>query len=314
MASQKEALNGKTGLPVGRLVQGNLYKGNDKDADGKPRVVKSGPNQGQPTVQFFFALAILKGAEKHWAETAWGSIIWRTGHTEFPQAAQRQDFAWKVEDGDSTVLNKKNRRPCDQEGYPGHWILKFTGGFAPKVYRVDNGAFTQVLDQDFVKPGYFVEVAGNVVGNGSQQNPGVFLNPESVCFRAYGPEIVFGSSPEDAGFGAAPLPAGATATPPPSANPIPAPPTAATTIPAVTPPPPPPPVPVMPNTQFLQVQPPVNPTSAPTAVVPQPVPVISATTASPSKMTAKANGASYQSFIAGGWDDANLIAQGYMTV
>ena len=32
--------------PVGRLVQGSLYKGNDTDAEGRPLVVKTGANAG----------------------------------------------------------------------------------------------------------------------------------------------------------------------------------------------------------------------------------------------------------------------------
>jgi hypothetical protein len=31
-------------------------------------------------------------------------------------------------------------------------------------------------------------------------------------------------------------------------------------------------------------------------------------------MTAKANGASHQAYIAAGWNDAALIAEGYMTM
>ena len=53
--------------PVGRLVMGSLYKAQDKDADGKPLLIKSGPNAGQPKVQYFFALAVPKAPdETHW--------------------------------------------------------------------------------------------------------------------------------------------------------------------------------------------------------------------------------------------------------
>ena len=46
--------------PVGRYVQGDLYTPQDKDAAGRPMLVKSGPNVGQPTRKWFFALAIPK--------------------------------------------------------------------------------------------------------------------------------------------------------------------------------------------------------------------------------------------------------------
>ena len=294
--------------PVGRIVMGSLYKPNDKDAEGKPLITKKGANAGQPRVNFFFAIAIPKEAgHTHWSQTAWGAEIWRVGHTAFPGVASRPDFAWKVDDGDSTVPNKKNKRPCDNEGWAGHWIVKFSSGHAPKVYQADPSnpqGWAQVMQEDFVKPGYFVQVQGNVDGNGSSSQPGVYLNHQTVAFRAYGQEIVIGPSVADAGFGAAPLPAGASAVPLASANPMPAavpavPPTAPAAIPvpiaSVTPPP----VPVTANTQFLQV--------------PVPVPPVQISFNGP-QMTAKAGGASYQSFIAGGWDDANLIAQGYMTV
>lgn len=207
--------------PVGRIVMGSLYEPSTTDAEGKPLVVKTGPNAGQPRVNYFFALAIPKGAEPHWAHTPWGQQIWNVGNQAFPNAAQSPAFAWKIEDGDSQIPNKKGRKPCDNEGWRGHWILKFSGGFAPKVYQQEGAGYVQVMQKDFCKPGYFVEVAFSVEGNGSQSQPGVYLNHSMVCFRAYGQEITFGPDVASAGFGAAPLPAGATMTPPAGAIPMP---------------------------------------------------------------------------------------------
>lgn len=310
--------------PVGRIVAGNLYEPNTKDFDGKPLVIKSGPNAGQPRVSYFFALAIPKGPERHWAETAWGSQIWAVGHQAFPQAAQRPDFAWKIEDGDSQIPNKRNRKPCENEGWPGHWILKLSGGFAPKIYRQEGTGFVQVLDKDYVKPGYFVEVAFNVDSNGQQNNPGVYLNHSMVCFRAYGQEIIFGPNVEEAGFGKAAIPAGASMTPPPSTVPLPAVPAAAPLPqfagPAATPPPPSaPPAAVLPNPQFFQVPPPApgNGAGSPTATVipPPPAPASPSSPAAPQyRMTAKAAGTTREAFLAGGWTDALLIQHGYMTL
>lgn len=312
--------------PVGRVVMGSLYKPNTTDAEGKPLVVKNGPNQGQPRSNFFFALAIPKGGEQHWAQTAWGAILWQVGHAAFPQAAQSPAFAWKIEDGDSQVPNKKGRKPCDNEGWAGHWILKYSGGFAPKVYRPENGGYVQVTDVDFVKPGYFVEVAGTVDGNGSQTQPGIYLNHSMVCFRAYGPEINFGPDVNEAGFGASPLPAGASMTPPASAIPMPAagapatgvtpPPAPSVAVPAPTAPVSIPAIPVTPNPGFLQVPgsaaaPAPAPSPVASVAAPTPLPPVSV---SPSnRMTAKAGGNSYEAMKAAGWDDANLIAHGYMT-
>lgn len=323
--------------PVGRVVMGSLYSPMTTDAEGKPLVVKNGPNAGQPRSNFFFALAIPKGAEQHWAHTAWGRKIWDVGNAAFPQAAQSPSFAWKIEDGDSQIPNKRGRKPCDNEGWKGNWILKFSGGFVPKVYRQEGSGYVQVTEADYIKPGYFVEVAFSVDGNGSQTQPGVYLNHSMVCFRAYGPEISFGPDVNEAGFGQSQLPAGASLTPPPSAIPLPSGPTGAAAPSATGVPPaalPTATVAVLPNPQFLQV--PQNPTAAGAAVAPVPsgIPSVSSATAGPAnaapasplppvpsaspsnghQMTAKAGGASYQAFIAAGWTDANLIAQGYMTV
>ena len=100
-------------FPPGRAVQGDFYKPRDKDATGAPLVVKNGPNKGQPRVDYYFAVAIPKTpGVTHWASEAhpdprigdWGARIWNFGHTAWPNGqAQRPDFAWKIEDGDSTV-------------------------------------------------------------------------------------------------------------------------------------------------------------------------------------------------------------------
>jgi hypothetical protein len=303
MASQRVNIQPPQ-LPPGRIVLGSLYTPNTKDAEGKPLVVKNGPNAGQPRTNFFFALAVPKGAEKHWAETPWGAIIWGVGHTAFPQAAQSPSFAWKIEDGDSVVPNKRGRKPCDNEGWKGHWILKFSGGFAPKVYRSNAGALVQELTEGFIKPGYFIEVAGTVDGNGSQSQPGIYLNHSMVCLTGYGPEITFGPDVNEAGFGVAALPAGASATPPASSIPMPA----ATS--ATPPPPASSPIPVVPNPGFLQVP---SPTAS-TPAVPAPVPPVPVAPSSGPQMTAKAADSPYKAFIDAGWTDANLVAQGYMTI
>lgn len=323
--------------PVGRIVMGSLYDPSTTDAEGKPLVVKTGPNAGQPRVNYFFALAIPKGAEPHWAHTPWGQQIWAVGNQAHPNAAQSPAFAWKIEDGDSQIPNKKGHKPCDNEGWKGHWILKFSGGFAPKVYQQEGAGYVQVMQKDFCKPGYFVEVAFSVDGNGSQSQPGVYINHSMVCFRAYGPEISFGPDVASAGFGASPLPAGASMTPPAGAIPMPQAPAAAPALPdapvGYAPPPvpagipqipgvapaplpqggfapmpsapapgAPAPIPVTPNPGFVQVPPP-----APAPMAPPPAPV-----APVRQMTAAAQGVTYDAYVAAGWSDAQLVQNGLM--
>jgi hypothetical protein len=328
MAQERINISSKEGLPVGRMVAGNLYTPNTKDFDGKPLTIKTGANAGQARVNYFLGFAVKKMGETHWAYTPWGAKIWAVGNQSFPQAAQRPDFAWKIEDGDSQILNKRGRKPCDNEGWPGHWILRLSGGFAPKIYRQEAGGYVQVTEPNYIKPGYFLEASFGVEGNANQNNPGVYLNLQMVCFRAFGPEIVFGPNVEEAGFGQAPLPAGASMTPlaaaipPPGAPPAPpVPPYAGMpqSWPAGSPgtPPAPAPIPVMPNPGFVQMPPPPNPTGngAPSPVNGAPAPPsANAYVSNGPKMTDQAKGVSHEAYIAAGWTDAQLIANGLMTL
>lgn len=314
--------------PVGRIVQGDLYTPNKTDSKGNPLVFKSGDKKGQPAEQFYFALAIPKNpGETHWASTTWGAKIWAAGHAAHPAAAQRHDYSWKIEDGDSTIPNKNNRVNANTEGFPGHWIIKFSSYIAPKLYQPNGqGSYEQLTQPGFIKRGHYVEVFFTVQGN-TGESPGVYINPSMVCFRAYGPEIYSGPDVSQAGFGQAPLPAGASMTPPPSNVPMPASaPAMAPAAPAMSPPVPgatmaPPPVPVTPNHQFLQVPvpggapaaplPPAGAVAAPAPMSAPPAPPApTVMTASPSKMTAKAGGQPREAFV--GWSDAQLIEHGYM--
>lgn len=264
--------------PVGRIVDGSLYNPQTTDAEGKPMVVKTGINAGQPRVNYYFALAIEKHpGETHWSQTDWGKQIYALGVADFSTVAQSPSFAWKIEDGDSQTPNKKGRKNVDREGYPGHWILKLSGGFAPKIYQQENGGYVQVVQKDFCKAGYFVEVAFSVEGNRSSSQPGVYLNHGIICFRGYGQEISFGADVASAGFGQSPLPMGASAIP------------LSGTTPMSTP------MTVTPSPAFHQVPP---------APIPAPPPVHT--------MSDAAGGVPYEAYIAQGWTDAMLIENGLM--
>jgi len=313
--------------PVGRLVAGSLYKEVTTDFDGNPLKYKTGTKVGQSRVEFYFGLAIPK-TKANWWEEPWGQQILNVGSVAFPGSYQRKDFAWKITDGDSIELNKRNKRPCDNEGYKGHWVLGLRGGYAPKVYKAENGAFVQVTEPDFVKPGYYVEVAFNVEGNGNQNNPGVYLNHSMVCFRAYGPEINFGPDVNDAGFGQSALPAGASLAPPPSAIPMPAssasaqnapiPVPSAPAVPAVSSGP----IPVLPNPQFLQMPAPAVVTGVIQSNLPNgaslsnagaiPPPPAPASPSSPSYRMRDAAMGTREEWLAKGWTDAQMIQGGYM--
>lgn len=299
--------------PVGRLVGGSLSEPQTTDAEGKPLVTKTGPNAGQPRVDYYFALAIPKGAEQHWAHTEWGGVIYQTGAAAFPQAHQGARFAWKVQDGDSQVPNGKGKRNCDRPGYPGHWILSFSGGFVPNLYSQQGATFTQITDLTSVKLGYYVQVQGNVSGNGSQQQPGVFINHRMICLRGYGEVISVGPDVASAGFGAAPLPAGASAVPLAGQMP-PAP--AAPAFPGA-----PNPAPFAPPGAAPALAPVAGYAPAPVGM-PAPVMAVAPLVATPPAPVAAVNptlmpvpGAPHtiEQLRAGGWTDDQIVAAGHAT-
>jgi hypothetical protein len=271
--------------PAGRMVMGDLYKPQTKDMDGKPLVIKQGPNAGEATQKYFFALAIAKGQEQHWSQTSWGAIIWKAGHDLFGAVADSPSFAWKVVDGDSQIPNKKGVAPCKREGYPGHWVLSFTSQFAPKIYIQTSPRNWEPHNiEGAVKNGYFLQVNGNIDGNYSKTNPGIFLYHAMVAYIGKGPEIISGPDVAEVGFGQGPAPAGmipidneASAAFAPGNN-------------------------VLPPQQAAPGPPP-----NPAILMPPPNPMSQGHI-----MTPAAKGFTYEQMVAAGWTDAQLIHNGMM--
>ena len=202
--------------PVGRIVQGDCFKSNTKDAEGKPLVIKNGPNAGQPRVEYFISLAVPKTDSGY--NDVYNTIV-SEARIEFPTLFDEQgncinpSFAFKITDGDSQVPNSKGVKPCDREGFAGHWVFSFSNGFAPTCYTT--GGKEIIVDPDMMKRGYYARVYASVKGNGSIQQPGVFLNHNMVELIGHGEEIksgpdasaIFGGTP------AANIPAAASTTP-----------------------------------------------------------------------------------------------------
>ncbi len=312
--------------PVGRWVSGSITQGRDKDDRGQEYKYKTGKNIGQNYLKFSFGIAIPKGAEvsqqygsNNWMTTEWGQKLTKVGLAFRGDAMQRQEFSWKVKDGDDATLNEKGRANKDNDGWPGHWIVFVTcnctapATVACPLYTLIDPATNQHMRQPLslsdpskIKRGDYVQVNVTVEPNGEVQKPGVFLNANMVCLIGYGQAIVGGPDVESAGFGqGVALPAGASLVPvglpasPPTAAPAvpaspPVPPIASTSAPPVTPAAP---VPVTPNPAFLQ--PPPQVPSVPAAPPAR-------------QMTEKAQGASYEQLVANGWTDALLIQHGMM--
>ena len=280
-------------FPPSRMIGGSLDKLNPRtETNGQPKIGKD----GKPEMHCSVGIAIPKGQEKHWAETVWGATIFEAGKTAHQNLVQSPSFSWKITDGDSNIPNKKGKRPCDQPGQPGHWVLWFNQGWLPKRCNADGSV---ELPEGSILPGDYVQMFGSVAGNKPVPNgtPGVYLNPIAVALIGEGDRIASDVDTTSVGFGAAQLPAGARPVQPAvpgfaqAAAPAPAP--AA-------------PMAVTPAPGFLQ---PVAPAPAPAAPVAPPA--APAAPAGP-RMTAKAGQFTYEQMIAAGWTDETLRSNGYM--
>lgn len=300
-------------LPPARLIMGSVYNPNTTDMQGNPLIVKSGPNAGQPRTEYFVGLAIPKTAgHTHFSQTDWGMTIYQVGAAAFPQAYQSPRFSWKVIDGDSTEVNEGGNRPCDREGAKGHWILRLSGGYAPRLYRRNDAGIPvpQPSGRDvpegerWLKAGYWVEAQVTVESNGNSQKPGVYLNHSLICFAGFDKEIVLGPDATKV-FGQKPaaLPPGVSNTPVSGpAMPL-APPVASATRPQA------------PAPTVAAPSAPVPP-AAPVAVAPHPGILAPAVAPPPPaapvrRMTAAAQ-ASYEDYLKSGWTDALLVQHGLM--
>jgi hypothetical protein len=133
-----------------------------------------------------------------------------------------------------------------------------------------------------IKPGHMIQVFGSVKDNKPSQSPGVYLNFSVVAHNDDTTPVIDLRTSVDTtkvgfGGGAAPAPVYA---PPAAAAPAPVPVTPA-------------PVAVVPNTTYM---------------APPPVPTVPAKPA----MSAKAGGATYESFIAAGWSEQAMRDNGYL--
>lgn len=244
--------------PPGRLVWGSVHKSRlqKDDRTGQPKKIKSGDSAGQDLYMYQFGIAVPKTKPRWQDETftdgagrvqAWGNAIYSEGVAAWPRGEhQRDDFAWKVTDGDSTKPNKKMKRPCDQAGYAGCWVLSFSGITAPQIFStLDGGSPKASTVQDLINPGDYIQINGSVVSNGSDQTSGVYLNHAAVCMRGYGERIVVAADADTSAFGSGAVDGG-------SSTPVAANMSAAAGAPPTPPAPAPaaPAVPVVPNANY----------------------------------------------------------------
>ncbi len=188
--------------PIGRLVAGHPIKSKPSfdDKTKQPRLDSTGRQMNET----FIALAIPKIAGLDWKQTDWGQILVGVAQGAFVAGESgRNDFAWKVTDGDSTVVNQKSVRWCDKEGYPGHWVMNLSTMYNVTCYHTGRYApHDAIKDAAAIKAGDYIRVNLEIKGNGSQQSPGIYLNPVLVSVEREGVEIIPVGKDAGAAFGA----------------------------------------------------------------------------------------------------------------
>jgi hypothetical protein len=286
------------------MVFGSVWEGQSKDNEGKPLVIKSGPNAGQPATRWSFGVAfpkVLANGQPNVEFAKFRDTILEAGRAGYPQyfngpidpatgkpgLSPGVTFATKIKDGDG--FDSKGKPNNQKEGWAGHWVVVFSSSYAPRVFDINVGLdpTQQLQDKSRVLPGDYIAVSGTVEDNNPSQTPGVYVNGDMVCFIGGGPRIVSGPKASEAfaGVMAGQLPPGCV----PGANPAnvgaPTPPApGAPTPPAAAPTPPAPPAPPAA---------PVGPQLTPAAIA--------------------AGFTTYAAAIAAGWTDATLTAQGYLS-
>lgn len=307
--------------PSGRIVQGDPFEAQTKNMQGQPLVTQS----GQPTQRYFIAVAFRKDdplfpafyqKAQDCARASFPALFNAQGQCTHPR------FSWKIVDGDGVDDNGKPN--ANKEGFAGHWVVKFSSSFAPRCYHAGHYApHEQIQDPKAIQRGYYVRVAGTMEGNDQPNKPGLYMNLGMVELVMARPDLIIQSGPDAASVfgGSAPaLPAGIPAAPSlPGMMPsmMPTPPTPVLSLPAngvlpgaapfagaVAPPSLP-----MPSVAAAPVGP---ATTSPSSIPVVPNAAILAGPPAAPQMTAKAGGATYQQFVAQGWTDEMLRAQGFM--
>jgi hypothetical protein len=102
--------------PVGRMVQGSVDEPQTKDAQGALRVVKTGPNAGQPNPQYFIGVAYPKADPQGEFGQFYGMLVAQAA-ADFPALfpnAPRGDFTCVHPQFSFKVDRRRRARPKRQ--------------------------------------------------------------------------------------------------------------------------------------------------------------------------------------------------------
>ena len=236
-------------MVTGRLVAGHPMKRNQMTDDKTGQPIRDAA--GQVKTNVYIGVAVPK-TQADWKLEPWGQQIVQRAQADWPNGEHgAATFAWKVTDGDSAVPNKAGNKPCDKEGYPGHWVINGQTMLAIRCHHVGKyQPHEQIQDENEIKTGDYCRVLIGCRGNNPSQSPGVYMNPELFELSRAGQAIITQGGPSAAdvfGGSTAQLPPNAAldtaaTTPPPQMQPAagatpPPPPAPANDL--VTPPPPP---------------------------------------------------------------------------
>src|SRR5215217_161257 len=130
--------------PTGRLVWGDPYMQRPK-TDNKG--VAKTKQDGTPMLSTDVGVAFPKNDP---ATDAFLTLLRTADRTAYPQYHDANGnllpgavFANKITDGDSVAPNRKGKRPCDQEGYAGNWVVSFGSMFPPTCHEWDGSKWVQ---------------------------------------------------------------------------------------------------------------------------------------------------------------------------
>jgi len=167
----------------------------------------------QPRKSVSVGIAIPKTPGLDWKQEPWGQQLVAEGVASWPNGETNSPaFSWKVNDGDSTVPNKKGNRNCDKDGWPGHWVIFASGEIGP-VRCFHTGKYQPhecIQNKAEIKRGDYCHLNVFVVKN-TGQTPGLYVNPDFFVLDRPGVAIVGGETDVAATMAAAM--GGTTATP-----------------------------------------------------------------------------------------------------
>ena len=159
--------------PIGRFVGGTIYEPYTKTPKGAPLL----DSRGQPKQQFKLFLAVDK---KNPDLKNYLLAVKKVIASSWPKEKRdKDDFKKKYKDG-----NKEK----EKDGYEGCVVFTFTSGFPPTIF--DKGCETDITNvKDKIQLGDYVRIAGTIVSNKSDVQPGIILNLHAIEHCGLGERI-----------------------------------------------------------------------------------------------------------------------------